>query len=787
MGKSAFFKAVLLVILPFLYSCEPETLLSIDQYSITIPSSGGSGEVSLTANKPWTASSDKSWCMISPSSGENASNARITITCEANTTYEERVCTVLFSCAEMSGTVQVKQEANLGLFVSPSIYEITNAAQQVNIEVKTNVKFTVEVDGRCKDWITHSITKGLASSIVVLDIKENNDYDPREGIITIKENNGTLSQSITIKQSQTDEIILSESVLDVSGQSQTAFIAIKANTDFTVNPQVEWINYLETKGLNESQIQLAIAENNSEEDRVGIVLIKQVNGSLQRELVINQAVKDTIIVSGADDTIINSNSSQIDFQIRTNQQYSIDLGDCDWIKMVNTKSLSRYNETLIVDKNDSDKYRSCKVAIIKENGSVYHSFTITQRANERKYVLYTFDVWQTSPINILAYDSSNEFDLSSVERMYIDDIEVSPTLTYSFPSVGEHTVWVLFKNLAIPRRASIQCTSLTRAIIGDDITFIGSECFYFCRQLKQLYIGEGVSFIGKFVLPNCHPDLSIEVSPNNPYYDSRDNCNAIIETRTSKIIASSGNTVIPNTVVTIGESSFWQTKGLSSITIPASVKNIEFQSIMYTDLKSITFESADIKIAERAIIRNEELESIYGPKDIASDDHKCLIKDGVLLSFAAKGITQYTIPEGVTRIGGQVFERTTALHSILLPNTLVSIAALAFWESGITAIEIPDSVHTIELQAFTLCNKLTRFVFGRGLSTLQLYTLQSCASLKEIYSRATTAPVLSTYGNVFESIPEGGTLYIPKGSDYSEWMKDEPGCLGYYHWKVIEQ
>lgn len=62
--------------------CEKETVLTLDQSSISFTDAGGSQTVSLTANKPWTVSTNQSWCKVSPSGGEEAASSRVTITCD---------------------------------------------------------------------------------------------------------------------------------------------------------------------------------------------------------------------------------------------------------------------------------------------------------------------------------------------------------------------------------------------------------------------------------------------------------------------------------------------------------------------------------------------------------------------------------------------------------------------------------------------------------------------------------------------------------------------------------
>ena len=106
------------------------------------------------------------------------------------------------------------------------------------------------------------------------------------------------------------------------------------------------------------------------------------------------------------------------------------------------------------------------------------------------------------------------------------------------------------------------------------VTSIGDDAFRNCSGLISVSIPNSVTSIGSHAFQNCSGLTSIEVESGNPNYDSRNNCNAIIETSTNTLIAGCKNTIIPNSVKKIGEYAFYGCSGLTSLTIPNSVKNI---------------------------------------------------------------------------------------------------------------------------------------------------------------------------------------------------------------------
>ncbi len=100
-------------------------------------------------------------------------------------------------------------------------------------------------------------------------------------------------------------------------------------------------------------------------------------------------------------------------------------------------------------------------------------------------------------------------------------------------------------------------------------------------------IPEGCTRIGADAFSECSGLTSIVVSPENPYYSSEGNCNAIIETETNTLIRGCKNTKIPSSVTSIKRSAFSDCSGLTSIKIPSSVTSIGMWAFDESGLKTI--------------------------------------------------------------------------------------------------------------------------------------------------------------------------------------------------------
>ena len=88
------------------------------------------------------------------------------------------------------------------------------------------------------------------------------------------------------------------------------------------------------------------------------------------------------------------------------------------------------------------------------------------------------------------------------------------------------------------------------------VTSLGENCFCGCSGLTSITIPNSVTRIGEYCFSSCGGLESIVVESGNTVYDSRENCNAIIETATNTMLSGCRNTTIPNSVTSLGEYCF---------------------------------------------------------------------------------------------------------------------------------------------------------------------------------------------------------------------------------------
>lgn len=117
--------------------------------------------------------------------------------------------------------------------------------------------------------------------------------------------------------------------------------------------------------------------------------------------------------------------------------------------------------------------------------------------------------------------------------------------------------------------------------------------------------------IEMYAFVDCNCIESIQVDKNNTIYDSRDHCNAIIETESNTLILGCKTTKIPDSVTSIGERAFYSCSNLTTIRIPQNVSSIGYDAFgECKGLKSIIFTNNKPPINENIYLSKREYENV---------------------------------------------------------------------------------------------------------------------------------------------------------------------------------
>ena len=384
---------------------------------------------------------------------------------------------------------------------------------------------------------------------------------------------------------------------------------------------------------------------------------------------------------------------------------------------------------------------------------------------------------KTASVTYMSLGSSNNKD-AYVGNIIIPESTTYNGTTYSVTSIGNRAFHgcsgltsVTIPNFvtSIGEYAFYYCSGLTSVTIPNSVTSIGYNAFADCSGLTSVTIPNSVTSIGSSAFSCCSGLTSVTVDKNNGSYDSRDNCNAIIETSTNKLIVGCNNTIIPNSVTAISEYAFFRCSGLTSVTIPNSVTSIsEFAFGGCSGLTSVTVDknngTYDSRYNCNAIIHTSTNKLIVGCNNTIIPNSVTSIGDNAFL--VCSGLTSVTIPNSVTSIGKYAFYNCSGLTSVTIPNSVTSIGYGAFGGcSGLTSVTvdknngtydsrdncnaiietstnklivgcknttIPNSVTSIGDRAFEGCSGLTSVTIGNSVTSIGKYAFAGCWGLTSV-------------------------------------------------------
>ena len=536
----------------------------------------------------------------------------------------------------------------------------------------------------------------------------------------------------------TPKIELSQQSIEVEFEPAKYEVAVTSPYSWEAKAKNDWIEIETRTGIaGMKTLKFSVTRNEGVEIREGTIVVKNDDYNLIAELYVTQGAfvpaitiePETLtfaVEGGTQEVAITANFEEYEFSTNV-----------DWLtveKSENGLKVTASNYTEVEN-------RTAEITISNEKYGISKTISLVQKgvsAESKNVMLYT-----SSNGKIVTPYKSDVFGANIVSNTYRDG---QGLIIFDAPitSIGDY--------------AFSDCASLTSITIPDGVNLIGEWAFSDCISLASVTIGNSVTSIGTGAFCGC---------------------------------ISLTNITIPNSVTSIEDSAFSRCTSLTSVTIGNGITSIgSYAFAGCTSLTRVTIGNGVTSIGGAAFYGCTSLKAFYGK--YASSDNRCLIVDGVLNSFAPAGLTEYTIPNSVTKIGDHAFSDCRSLTSVTIPDSVTSIEDWAFEgctslttfygefassdnrcliingelnsfaPAGLSEYTIPDSVTSIGGRAFCDCTSLTSITIPDSVTLIGSSAFSGCTSLTSVYCKPTTPPTGD--GSMFSNNASGRKIYVPIGS-----------------------
>ena len=404
----------------------------------TFTSPGGTATITFSSTQAWVAEveADKTWCIVSPTSGDAGAENTLTITATKNETGSERTAKITLISDKVTKKITATQLQNDSLTLAGVPKEDLPATENTFM-ITTAENMGAPAVGELPEWITFVIanaTKGLTKTTITFTVNENITYDNREAKITIT--SGVKAEEFTINQLQTDSFTLEGKPTETFGINGASF-KITA-TENTGEPKVgelpEWITSETapaTKGLTKTTITFTVKENTTYDNREAKITIT--SGDKIEEFTVSQLQINTFTLEGKPTAPIAPIENSFMITVTENMGTPTVGTLPEWIKVSTAPSAKGLTETklmFIVKENPTYDSRGAKISITSGGKDV--SFTVVQERNpnasinfqDAKFKAYLVARKGTNPemTVVSRIDMNNDGEISYSEASVVTNI-----------------------------------------------------------------------------------------------------------------------------------------------------------------------------------------------------------------------------------------------------------------------------------------------------------------------------------------------------------------------------
>lgn len=622
-----------------------------------LQSDANSIDVEVQANVQYTVSSSVDW--IKQAGTKGLTSKTLTFSIEENKTYDPREGKITIKPQDSNvqeQVISVKQAQKDALNVEKTSYEMPYGGGGIEVKVEANVAFEVKPS---VDWIQYVETKALSNSTVYLTIAENPTFEKREGTIEIKQQNGSLKHTITVKQAgriAVTSIELDQTTLTLKPEETASLIAtIKPDnaTDKTVNwstsdPGVATVD--------ETGLVRAIKEGTATITAKAGDIKTTCSVSVHKVIPVSSISlnEKKLVIKEEESALLIATVLPDDATYKTVIWESSDEAVASVLDGV-VSAKSGGEASITATAGNGLKTAVCEVVVIPKSIPRNQIWYTTTDGNT-----VSLSSKQVMNANLLSNVYENGVGIMSFDR---DLVEVG-----EYPFLGENNL----ETITLP----------------EGIVKIGCEAFGGRRKLKRIDLPKSVEVIEQRAFEGCRSLTSIQIPPKVIEIKNMtfDDCNLLEDVS------------FPEGLEVIGSRAFSRCYKLKDITLPNQLRVIEERAFSGCGFETITLPPTLQTIGRRAFYACDSLKEIIVPEGVTDISSEAF--------SSCKALAKATILSNITVIPDALFIGCTSLKTVVLPKNVTEIAYAAFDYTGIEHFTIPSTVVRIGDKAFAACEDL---------------------------------------------------------------------------------
>lgn len=312
--------------------------------------------------------------------------------------------------------------------------------------------------------------------------------------------------------------------------------------------------------------------------------------------------------------------------------------------------------------------------------------------------------------------------------------------------------------IKIGKTAFAECQSLTSIILPSSVKEIGNGCFIACANLASVTLPANIEVIGNNAFMECKQLVEVTYLTANPIETSEQLFSEETYDNATLTVAEGG---LQNVKTTTPWNLFKNVK--ENITVPTEPVQVTLNYLTYAIYFDV--EEPYARVIFNSLYTSEEPVDLDIPSSISYNDHEYPVRViGAWLFEGCENLISVVIPNSVTTIENNAFHNCHNLTSVTIPNSVTKIGTYAFFDcNSLESIILPESLTLLDAETFLYCKGLKSIVLPNSLTLIGEKAFVECTALTEIFYD-TTEPITAdsnifdepTYRNAILTVADGG-------------------------------